>query len=247
LDFDTPIVASPRARRKGAIIPERDPTKWVDEWPLPGLSLTDRTRIKSQLLKAHAIVLRTGGDPYKFIRPMQQAFDGIANILFESNLLTLEILESQLRLFVLEAAIAGDWIAYFTHDEPRTEIIPGYFGNATMWRKLQEYPPFPRIFLAEIAEWRSKLLDKSLETAVQQPTVDQQDRKALRDAYFAAFRGTKVLDLCWAANQRYSEWKRWLRNVLKPDWSADRAFRAILTSGKTPKDYRKQPRPRGWK
>jgi hypothetical protein len=178
---------------------------------------------------------------------MQQAFDGIAKILFDANLLTLEILENQLRLFVLEAAIAGDWMTYFAHDEPRTAIFPGYLGNATMWKELQERAPLPRIFLAEIAEWRSKLLDKSIETAAQGITVNHQDRKALRDAYFANFPYTRVLDLCWAANQRYSEWKRWLRNVLKPDSSADRAFRAILTSGKTPKDYRKQPRPRGWK
>ncbi|MGD1070133.1 MAG: hypothetical protein ABSB15_08330 [Bryobacteraceae bacterium] len=69
----------------------------------------------------------------------------------------------------------------------------------------------------------------------------------LRIQYFALFPTTKVLDVCWAAAQRYSEWKRWLREVLKSDSAPDRAFRAILTSGKKPGDYRKQPRPSGWK
>ncbi len=74
------------------------------------------------------------------------------------------------------------------------------------------------------------------------------DRKKLRDEYLARFSGdVKILDICWAAGQHYCDWKRWLRNAL-PDGSApDRTFRAILTSGKLPREYRKQPRPKGWK
>jgi hypothetical protein len=79
-------------------------------------------------------------------------------------------------------------------------------------------------------------------------------REALRDAYFAAFpEKIKVLDVCWAARQRYREWKRWLAGELKngsvpiKDGSTpDRAFRAILTSGKRPEEYRKEPRPIKW-
>jgi hypothetical protein len=80
-------------------------------------------------------------------------------------------------------------------------------------------------------------------------TNSRLDPKSLRDSYLAGFpdEQIKLLDLCWAAGQRYSEWKRWLRNAVKPDSSADRAFRAILASGKAPKVYRKQPRPKGWK
>ncbi|HLJ30000.1 MAG TPA: hypothetical protein VKY85_25055 [Candidatus Angelobacter sp.] len=73
------------------------------------------------------------------------------------------------------------------------------------------------------------------------------DRKALRIAYFAKFPETEILDVCWAAGQHYSEWKRWLRNAVKDDSAPDRAFRAILESGKPPSQYKTKPRPHGWK
>jgi hypothetical protein len=73
------------------------------------------------------------------------------------------------------------------------------------------------------------------------------NRKKLRDSYLARFPDVKLLDLCWAAGQHYSEWKRWLRNAVKDGSAPDRSFRAIFTSTKPPKEYRKQPRPKGWK
>jgi hypothetical protein len=49
-----------------------DPTKWVDDWELRRLSLTDRQKIKSQLLKAHAVFHRgRWDDSFAFIPPMQ--------------------------------------------------------------------------------------------------------------------------------------------------------------------------------
>lgn len=75
-------------------------------------------------------------------------------------------------------------------------------------------------------------------------------RAKLRDFYFGQFAGERivVLDLCWAAGQHYSEWKRWLRGprVLKDGSAPDRAFRAILASRKRPSEYRKGKRPSGW-
>jgi len=58
-----------------------------------------------------------------------------------------------------------------------------------------------------------------------------------------------VLDICWAAEQYYSEWKRWLRaaSPIKDGSKPDMAFRAVLGSGKKPSEYRKQSRPSGWK
>ena len=75
------------------------------------------------------------------------------------------------------------------------------------------------------------------------------DRAELRDAYLKTFTKIVILDICWAASQHYSEWKRWLRgaDVMKNGSTPDLAFRAILTSGKPPWEYRKQPRPKGWK
>jgi hypothetical protein len=75
-------------------------------------------------------------------------------------------------------------------------------------------------------------------------------RVALRESYFAAFEDKIiVLDACWAAGQHYCELKRWLRGpaILKAGSVPDLAFRKLFTSGKLPREHKKQPRPSGWK
>jgi hypothetical protein len=79
-----------------------------------------------------------------------------------------------------------------------------------------------------------------------QDTV-QVDRKELCNSYRTKFPEVKILDICWAAGQHYSELKRWLRDAVKDGSAPDRAFRSILASGKSPQEYRKQRRPDGWK
>src|SRR5438876_1172333 len=73
--------------------------------------------------------------------------------------------------------------------------------------------------------------------------------KQLRDSYFAGLPGSKikVLDVCYASGQHYSEWKRWLRGAIKVGSTADRAFRDILSSGKRPLEFKRKPRPIGWR
>jgi len=76
------------------------------------------------------------------------------------------------------------------------------------------------------------------------------ERASLRDRYLASFpENIMILDVCWAAGQRYSAWKRWLRGptVIKDGSPSDLAFRDLLLSGKRPGAYRKQQRPKGWK
>jgi hypothetical protein len=82
------------------------------------------------------------------------------------------------------------------------------------------------------------------------------ERKRLADRYRARFKAKHlILDICWAAQQRYREWKRWINverdkktgSILAKDGSkTDRAFRAILTSRKSPRQYRREPRPPKW-
>jgi hypothetical protein len=72
------------------------------------------------------------------------------------------------------------------------------------------------------------------------------DRKKLRDSYRSHFPGVKILDICWAAGQHYREWKRWLKQELKDGSTPDIAFRRVLTSGKSPQELNKKPRPSGW-
>jgi len=71
--------------------------------------------------------------------------------------------------------------------------------------------------------------------------------RELRDQYLAQFpEKVKILDICWAAGEHYREWKRWINEELKTGSKPDRGFRAILSSGKRPIEYRTKKRPDGW-
>jgi hypothetical protein len=75
------------------------------------------------------------------------------------------------------------------------------------------------------------------------------ERNKLAEEYFAGFpEKIMVLDLCWAADEHYREWKRWLQNnsPIKNGSKPDLAFRAILKSGKRPIEYRHEERPSNW-
>ena len=74
----------------------------------------------------------------------------------------------------------------------------------------------------------------------------QNDREALRDLYLAAFPDAKIRDICWAAQQHYREWRRWLKGEIREGLKPDRAFRRILNSGKSPEDLVRKPRPPKW-
>lgn len=72
-------------------------------------------------------------------------------------------------------------------------------------------------------------LKERTKTAKVRQAAQSADRKELRDTYLTQFDSDiKILDICWAAGQRYSEWKRWLRNAVKDGSAPDRAFRAHL-------------------
>lgn len=79
------------------------------------------------------------------------------------------------------------------------------------------------------------------------PPQMKESRDELRALYLAQFPNVLILDICWAARQHYSEWKRWLRGVVKDGSAPDRAFQSLLKSGKSPREYRREPRPDGWK
>jgi len=68
-------------------------------------------------------------------------------------------------------------------------------------------------------------------------------RKALRDAYRAAFPDVKIADIIWAAKQTRREWTRWINGQAKDGLRPDRSFRHVLTSGKTPEQIMGKPRP----
>jgi hypothetical protein len=72
------------------------------------------------------------------------------------------------------------------------------------------------------------------------------DPRILVEAYLRDFPEAMKMDICWAAKQHYRELKRWLAGRLKPGSKPDRAFRLLLTSGKSPNVCRPEPRPKGW-
>jgi hypothetical protein len=160
-------------------------------------------------------------------------------------------LERLLRTCLVEALnVQVDYYSSLPNYRPASII---QIIGSTVGSLIGLFPPFasgeqyrPELLRTATEHLRQKLIDsKTLGKA------ETLDRKALRDEYLARFseesRQIKILDICWAAGQHYSEWKRWLRNAVKNGSAPDRAFRAILTSEKLPRDYRRQPRPNGWK
>jgi hypothetical protein len=106
-------------------------------------------------------------------------------------------------------------------------------------------PPAP--YRPELVRTVNEYLRERFEQSQIAPQGTKQvSRKELRGSYLAAFPEVKILDICWAADQHYREWKRWLNDELKDSSTPDLAFRRVLTSGKRPAELKKRPRPSGW-
>ena len=132
------------------------PLKWVDEWSVPCLSHDDRKSIDACFLRSHAIFLRSYANCLPAEKPMQLAFDGIAQVLFDAGLLTPELLLGELRLLVLESAVAANWW-WPTYGEQRTEVLPGLLGHCSAWQERRG--DHPQLFEAETAEWTARMLE----------------------------------------------------------------------------------------
>jgi hypothetical protein len=227
---------------------DEGPTKWVDEWPLPGLSAVDRMRIKAVLLKAHATYHR--GDwrdsLESAITAMQQAFGGIASILFDANLLTLELLQNELRLFLVESSDAGNWLTLggVPRDGERTEIFPGYLGNAERWKAFNGR--LWMIFAAEIAEWHGKLLEREAEHStatkksrqpVGKPTDTEVERRAKLLADYKAATGNPSSKRIYEAENcpiHKPQFHRWLRAELPANSKTTKDFERFLREKRRP-------------
>jgi len=79
-----------------------------------------------------------------------------------------------------------------------------------------------------------------------EPYQKLNERETLHNSYRVAFPGPGIMDICWAAEQHYREWARWLKGQLKDGSKPDRAFRRVLTSSKDARELRKG-RPKNWK
>ena len=90
---------------------------------------------------------------------MKLAFNGIANVLFDSGILTEQLLESDIPLLVWDSAIAGGW--WHLASEERKDIFPEQLGHYWVWR--EESEKGPKLFRAETAHWKGEMLEASAE------------------------------------------------------------------------------------
>jgi hypothetical protein len=132
----------------------------------------------------------------------------------------------------------------FSEDEYRDYMKQEIEGAAN---SLELYDSQRR--LLEIEFYYPEPNTKPLQNAPQNTQPGLEDRTVLRDRYLGSFpEKIKILDICWAANEHYREWKRWLQkdSPTKNGSKSDLAFRQILNSGKRPIEYRPIERPPGW-
>lgn len=134
-----------------------DPGKWVNEWSVVGLSQEHRRKIKAQLLRADSSFERSlDSDPDAgALASMRQAFDGIAQVLFDPGILTEEILQNDLSQLVWDSAIAGGWWRYAS--EKPQDIFPEQLGHYWVWR--DDKRDWSALFRAEVRDWEAKLLE----------------------------------------------------------------------------------------
>ena len=135
-----------------------DPLRWVTDWVVPGLSPHHREKIKAQLLKADAAFWKTPDGPSAAADTMRLAFNGIAKVLLEAEILTEQLLESDIPLLVWESAIAGGWW-HLASEQPK-DIFPEHLGHYWVWREESELGP--ALFRAEIAHWKAEVLEASV-------------------------------------------------------------------------------------
>jgi hypothetical protein len=155
---DNPAAFDPYKGPRPARTDQQDPLKWVDDWPVAGLSADDRKRIKAQLLKADATFWKSPDYPSGTANAMRMAFDGIAQVLFAVGTLAEAILAINIPTLVWNSAIAGGWW-HLASERPQT-IFPEKVGHYWIWR--DDSRDWQNVFRSEIAEWTAKLLESSI-------------------------------------------------------------------------------------
>jgi hypothetical protein len=134
---------------------EQDPARWLDEWSVPGLSSGHRKKIKAQLLRADGAFERSPDPDSAALAAMRQAFDGIARVLFEAEILNGDLLRKDIPLLVWDSASAGGWWRYAS--ETAQDIFPEQVGHYWVWR--DESQDWEGLFRAETREWDAALLE----------------------------------------------------------------------------------------
>jgi hypothetical protein len=90
-------------------------------------------------LEAHAAFWKAPERTSAAVDSMRLAFDGIAKVLLEAEILTEQLLESDIPLLVWDSAIAGGW--WHLASEERKDIFPERLGHYWVWRDDGELGP----------------------------------------------------------------------------------------------------------
>jgi hypothetical protein len=133
---------------------KHDPSKWIYEWPVPGLTEEHRNKIKAALLRADATFWRSPDAPSADLEAMRHAFKGIAQVVFKAGILTEQLLRGEIQQLVWDSAIAGGW--YRRSSETYQRIFPEQLGHYYVWR--DERINWKDLFHSEIGECLADLL-----------------------------------------------------------------------------------------
>jgi hypothetical protein len=133
---------------------EPNPVKWVPGWLPDLLSANHRKQIEACILRADSAFWKAAVYPASTAESMQEAFKGIAQVLFDAGMLTESRLKKDIPDLVWDSAIAAGW--WHLASELPQSIFPEKVGHYWVWR--DESRDWANLFRAEIAGWRAKLL-----------------------------------------------------------------------------------------
>jgi hypothetical protein len=157
---DSPSAFEPYLGQRPVRTEDQDPTKWLPDWSVPGLTAEQRRKINAVLLRADATFDRSPNADTGAMIAMRQAFDAIAQVLFDSGILTEQVLQMDLPRLIWESAICACWWRFAS--ESRNPTFPERMGRYWIWRS--NSAEAQSLFLAETREWRAALLDAGIET-----------------------------------------------------------------------------------
>jgi hypothetical protein len=158
---------------------EHHPERWVDEWPISGLSPQDRKRIKAQLWRADSEFWKSPDEASADTAAMRQAFDGVASVLFGAGILTEQTLREEIPLLVWDSAIAAGW--WRLASEAPQDIFHEQLGHYWVWR--EEGKDWRGLFRSETGKWRAQLLEHPPASRESSPANGEPDADTIMDTF----------------------------------------------------------------
>jgi hypothetical protein len=168
---DSPSVFEPYQGPRPTRTAQQDPTQWVDDWPVLGLTPEHRQAIKIELLRADADFWKSADTPSAHLAAMCQAFDGIAMVVGVAGLLTESLLKKEIPVLVWDSAIAAGWWRRASVTDHR--IFPERLGHYWVWR--DDGTDWQRQFEVETEIWMGRLATVAAKRAVASDLAPQLD------------------------------------------------------------------------